>query len=97
MVNLWDLDAEDRRILAVIQVSSGPVVNVAIAVRKASRRSRQRHEFAIWSLGSETWQVEHGVYDLHLGDPHPLLPPMSLLLTNTPERLATTMRAMLEV
>lgn len=88
--NVWDLDPEDGRLLVSIRVASAPVVHLALPVAHASKRRRELGEYAIWSVSAsaETWRVEHGIYDAHLPPPHPLLPDVSLVLTNTPERMA---------
>ena len=86
-VNRWLFDAEAGAILACIQVASAGPVHVAIRVRNPRDRCRARGEFAISCLGTaaDCWRVEHGVFDGHLGPPHPLLPDLTLLLTNAPE------------
>lgn len=90
--NLWDLD-DDGRVLASIRVASGPLVHVAIAVKSVRRRNRRNQEFGCWPIGStrEQWAIEHGVYDAHLEPPHPLLPPMSLTLSNCPADVASSL------
>lgn len=87
--NLWDIDDDDR-LLCSIRVASGPLVHVALVVRHVRRRVRRNFEFGCWPLGStrEQWRVEFGVYDGYLDPPHPLLPAMTLLLTNAPPDIA---------
>lgn len=87
--NLFDVDVDDR-LLCSIRVASGPLVHVALVVKSVRRRVRSRFEFGCWPLGAtrEQWRVEHGVFDAYLEPPHPLLPAMTLLLTNTPPEVA---------
>lgn len=91
--NHWDIDTDDR-LLVSIQCASAPLVHIALVVRGVRRRRRDHGEFGIWCVSSngECWKVEHGCYDAHLDPPHPLLPPMSLLLTNCPEDVADRLR-----
>lgn len=90
IANLWELDDKDDRLLVCIRVAEGPVVHLPLTVRSLRKRVRMRGEFGIWSVSSsgECWAVEHGCYDAHLDPPHPVLPPLSLLLTNAPEAVA---------
>ncbi len=89
LVNRWDLD-KDGKLLVSIQVAYGPVVHLPLAVRSVRDRVRARGEFAIWCVSGsgEVWRVEYGVLDAWLDPPHPLLPAMSLLLTNAPPEVA---------
>lgn len=89
LVNQWDL-ADDSKLLVSIQVASGPVVCLALVVKSLRHRNRRAGEFGCWPLGStrEQWAVEHGTYDAWLDPPHPLLPPMSLILSNAPPDVA---------
>lgn len=91
--NAWDIDVDDR-LLCAIQVASAPLVHVVLTVKSLRRRNRRAGEFGCWPISStrENWAIEHGTYDAWLEPPHPLLPPMSLILANAPpdvaERLA---------
>lgn len=94
LTNHWSLDPQDDRLLVSIQCGAAPLVHLALVVRSVPRRRRDHGEFGIWCISSsgEGWRVEHGCYDAHLDPPHPLLPPMSLLLTNCPEDVADRLR-----
>lgn len=87
--NLFDIDDDDR-LLCSIRVASGPLVHVSLVVKNVRVRNRAHFEFGCWPLGAtrEQWRVEHGVLDGYLPPPHPLLPAMTLLLTNTPAEIA---------
>lgn len=90
LTNQWDISEMDGKLLCSIQVASGPIVHVALVVKSLRHRNRRGGEFGCWPLGStrEQWSVEHGVYDALLDPPHPMLPPMQLVLTNAPPDVA---------
>ena len=89
--NVWQLDPVDARILASIRVAAGPLVHVAIRIAYMANRSRPRGEFAIMRVDGSTWAVEHGTFDEGMPAPHPLLPPMGLLLTHAPASESETL------
>lgn len=91
--NHWCIDFDDK-LLVSIRCAAAPLVHLALVVRSVGKRVRARGEFGIWCVSSsgECWRVEHGCHDAHLDPPHPLLPPMSLLLTNCPEDVADRLR-----
>jgi len=92
--NHWAIDDHDDKLLVSIRCGSAETVHLALVVRSVGKRVRARGEFGIWCISStgEGWIVEHGCYDAHLDPPHPLLPAMSLLLTNAPEDVADRLR-----
>jgi hypothetical protein len=90
LTNHFDFDWSDHTIICSIQVASAQLVHVALRVLPIKRRNRLKGEYGIWSLSSsnEVWRLEQGVYDDHLPPPHPLLPLLTLVLTNTPAAVA---------
>jgi len=85
--NVWTLDEVDDRILTAIELPDYPAVCLALRVTAPSRRARARGEYGLVPVSEKgnTWCVEQGVYD-------PILPAMSLVLTDAPPRIAKELR-----